>query len=206
MKQAVMLLILILLAVSIGVAQDDAAGQRPTAERPKAAVDVATADAPQASPLNELEWMVGQWVDEGKDYKVTTSCSWTENGKFLKRSFSVTIDGRLSLRGTQLVGWDPIEKRIRSWTFDSEGGFGEGRWMHDGNRWLVKTSYVLASGERASALNVFTYVDRDTLRWQSIGREVGGELLPNIPEVTVVRQKAGKNKSQQGEEKKEVSQ
>ena len=36
-------------------------------------------------------------------------------------------------------------------------------------------------------------------------REVGGELQPNIPEVTVVRQKAKAKKSQVGE-KKEVSQ
>jgi hypothetical protein len=106
----------------------------------------------------------------------------------------------VTLEGTQVVGWDPIESQIRSWTFDSEGGFGQGRWIQDGNRWLVKTSYVLASGERASALNVFTYVDQNTFRWQSIGREIGGELQPNIPEVTVVRQQVEENESQQAEQ------
>lgn len=108
-----------------------------------------------------------------------------------------------ALEGTQVVGWDPIESRIRSWTFDSEGGFGEGHWIQDGNRWLVKTSYVLASGERASALNVFTYVDQNTFRWQSIDREIAGELQPNIPEVTVVRQRVEESESQQAQ--KEVS-
>ena len=48
---------------------------------------------------------------------------------------------------------------------------------------------MLADGARASALNVYTYVDADTFRWQSIDREIAGELQPNIPEVTVVRQK-----------------
>ena len=203
MKQIAMFVILVLLVISIGVAQDNAAVERTAAEQPDMAVDVATDDVEQTSPLDELEWMVGQWVDEGENSNITTSCSWTKNRKFLTRSFRITIDGQLSLTGMQVIGWDPIAGQIRSWTFDSEGGFGEGRWMRDGNRWLVKTSFVLASGKRASAVNVITYVDRDTLRWQSIGREIGGELLPNIPEVTVVRKKAEETESEQGE--KEVS-
>ncbi|MHC4178854.1 MAG: hypothetical protein ACYSWU_15185 [Planctomycetota bacterium] len=203
MKQVATFMILVLLAISIGVAQDPAAVKRTAAEQPKVSENAATDDAPQTVPLDELEWMVGQWVDEGEASKVITSCSWTKNRKFLTRSFSVTIDGKVSLEGTQFVGWDPIAKRIRSWTFDSEGGFGEGRWIKDGNRWLVKMSFVLASGERASALNVITYVDQDTLRWQSIDREIAGELQPNIPEVTVVREKAKETGSEQGE--KEVS-
>ena len=27
----------------------------------------------------------------------------------------------------QLIGWDPAENTIRSWTYDAEGGFGEER-------------------------------------------------------------------------------
>ena len=96
---------------------------------------------------------------EGEDSTITTNCSWTKNRKFLKRSFKVKIDEEVTLEGDQFVGWDPIAGQIRSWTFDSEGGIGEGRWIQDGNRWLVKASFVLADGARASALNVYTYVD-----------------------------------------------
>ena len=134
--------------------------------------------------------MVGKSVDNGDDATVITECSWTKNRKFLKRSFKVMIDKEVTLEGDQFVGWDPIANQIRSWTFDSEGGIGEGVWLRDGNRWLVKTSFVLADGARASALNVYTHVDADTIRWQSTNREIAGELQPNIPEVTVVRQKA----------------
>jgi hypothetical protein len=199
-----MFVISALLAISVGVAQDDAPVQRTVAEPTQQQVETAADDARQASPLDELEWMIGQWVDEGEDSKITTACSWTKNRKFLARSFSVAIEGQVSLEGTQVIGWDPIARRIRSWTFDSEGGFGEGRWTRDGDRWLVKASFVLASGERASALNVITYVDQDAFRWQSISREVDGELLPNIPEVTVVRQKADEVQVKRGE--KEASQ
>jgi hypothetical protein len=33
-----------------------------------------------------------------------------------------------------------------------------------------------------------TYVDDNTFTWQSVNREVAGELLPNVDEVVVVRQ------------------
>jgi hypothetical protein len=169
---------LILLVTSMVIAQDNAAAEGTAGEQ----ADV------QASPLDQLDWLIGRWVDESEDSRIITNCSWTMNRKFLTRSFSIMMDDEVTLEGTQFVGWDPIAEEIRSWTFDSEGGIGEGRWIRDGNRWLVKTTFVLASGERASAINVLTYVDQNTLKWQSTNREIGGELQPNIPEVTVVRQ------------------
>jgi len=204
MKPLAIFSILVVLGISIWVAQDQAAADRTAIEQPAAADHAVKQTATQTSPLEDLAWMVGRWVDVGEDSTVSTNCSWTRNRKFLTQSFSIAVGGQVSMDGTQVIGWDPIEKRIRSWTFDSEGGFGEGRWIKDGNRWLVKTSFVLASGERASSLSVFTYVDADSFRWQSIGREVAGELQPNIPEVTVVRQKPEKTERRQS--RKEVSQ
>ena len=148
--------------------------------------------------------MVGTWVDAGEDATIVTDCSWTKNRKFLKRSFKVKIDEEVTLEGDQFVGWDPLAGQIRSWTFDSEGGIGEGLWIQDGNRWLVKASFVLADGARASALNVYTYVDADTIRWQSTNREIAGELQPNIPEVTVRQRQKELTASQKS--KKEESQ
>jgi hypothetical protein len=187
MKYCFSSLILILFVISGGMAQDS-----PSAQRAAPAVTAAATadDAEPTAPLEALDWMAGTWVDKGDDATVITECSWTKNRKFLKRSFQVKIDEEVTLEGDQFVGWDPVANQIRSWTFDSEGGIGEGVWLRDGNRWLVKTSFVLADGARASALNVYTHVDADTIRWQSTNREIAGELQPNIPEVTVVRQKA----------------
>ena len=141
-----------------------------------------------SSPLHDLDWMVGVWVDRSGDSTTTTSCFWTHNKKFLRRTFKVQSNGELVMEGAQVVGWDPISNRIRSWTFDSEGGFGEGWWIRDGNKWLVKTAFTLAGGERASSLNIFERVNSDSFRWQSTSREIGGALQPDIPEVTIVRQ------------------
>src|SRR6516165_5146506 len=90
-----------------------------TSPRPVADVDVnrTTQDLqeqaePAASPLEELAWMVGDWVDQDEDATIESSVNWTKNGKFLTRSFRVTLkDGALH-SGMQFIGWDPAEKTI----------------------------------------------------------------------------------------------
>jgi len=137
--------------------------------------------------LKELEWMVGEWVDQDENVTVRTKCSWTKNRNYLTRSFSVSVQDRIDLEGTQVIGWDPAARQIRSWVFDSDGGFGEGRWRQEGNRWIVTTNAVLPDGKKASAVNIITHVDENTFTWQSVDRVVDGELLPNIEAFRVVR-------------------
>jgi hypothetical protein len=83
-----------------------------------------------------------------------------------------------------------VAKQIRSWVFDSDGGFGEGKWTRKDNRWLIQHTGTLPDGRKSSALNIITYIDDNSCTWQSIHREVNGDLLPNIDEVLVVRQPA----------------
>ena len=52
------------------------------------------------------------------------------------------------LEGWQIIGWNPVDECIRSWTFDDEGGFTEGRWTRDGERWLVREIGYGADGSR----------------------------------------------------------
>ena len=65
MRQVAVLMILLLLAISIGTAQDNAAVEQTATEQPDAPADAAADDASPASPLEALDWMVGTWVDEG---------------------------------------------------------------------------------------------------------------------------------------------
>ena len=51
----------------------------------------------------------------------------------------------------------------------------------------MKSSSVLSTGEKASAINTYTYVDDNIFTFQSVGREIGGEPMPDIEAVTVVR-------------------
>ena len=149
-------------------------------------------DAPFASPshyeqLQALEWMVGTWANAGEDTSIATTCRWTTNQNFLVSTFKVFVEDRVDFEGTQVIGWDPHAQTIRSWLFDSDGGFGVGRWSGQDNRWTVQTLNVLPDGRRGSSTNVYELIDESTVRFSSVGRQVDGQLLPSIEPVTVVR-------------------
>jgi uncharacterized protein (TIGR02246 family) len=141
----------------------------------------------QYKHLNQLEWMIGSWVDEDDNARIATDCSWTKNKNFITRSFTVSIGDRIELSGMQIIGWDPAAKQIRSWTFDSDGGFSEGSWSKTGNRWYVRKKGTTADGRTAAAVNIITFVDDNAFKLQATQRTLAGELLPNIDEVLVVR-------------------
>jgi uncharacterized protein (TIGR02246 family) len=138
--------------------------------------------------LKELEWMIGRWVDQDDLATVVTECNWTKNNNFLTRSFTVQIRDRIDMAGMQIIGWDAAAKQIRSWVFDSDGGFGQGTWKKKGNRWYIQQSGVLPDGRKSSAVHIITYVDDNTCTLQSVNRTVDGELLPNIDEVKITKE------------------
>ncbi|CRX38010.1 YybH family protein [Estrella lausannensis] len=152
--------------------------------------EIEQGDAPtNYEHLKELEWMIGNWIDEDEESENSLEFSWDRYKNFITQKFTLVSEGVFQLEGRQLIAWDPSQERIRSWVFDSDGGFGEGIWHKKGDSWVVETSHTLADGSKASATNIYTPIDKDTYRWESTGREVGGELLPDIEPVTVKRVK-----------------
>jgi uncharacterized protein (TIGR02246 family) len=139
------------------------------------------------SPLQELGWLVGQWGDASRDAAISTTVNWTKNKTFLNYSFKVSVPGVDDLEGTQVIGWDPAAQTIRSWMFDSDGGFGEGTWTKKDNHWVIKFKQVLPDGRKASATNIYTIVDANTVTWQSIGREIDGKFMDNVGPIKVIR-------------------
>ena len=140
--------------------------------------------------LKELEWMIGAWIDQDDNAVIETDCEWTKNRNFMTRSFAIVIGDQVNKSGMQIVGWDPVAKQIRSWVFDSDGGFAEGKWTKKGEKWLIQQSGTLADGGKTSVLNILKKMDDDSYTWQSVNRAVDGEMLPNIEEVLIVRKPA----------------
>ncbi len=106
-------------------------------------LDRVTEKAKEAAPsryeqLKPLEWMIGHWVDKDDKVDIETECQWTKNRSFITRSFTVAAEGQINLSGMQIIGWDPAAKTIRSWTFDSDGGFAEGAWTCKKDRWFIR--------------------------------------------------------------------
>ncbi len=136
--------------------------------------------------LKPLEWLVGDWVDEGRDEVIEVSWKFTDNKNFLVQEFQVVRENVILLQGTQRVGWDPQTQQLRCWVFDSDGGFAEGTWTQVEGQWICKSSGVLRDGTSASGTRVLTPVAPDRVLWVSKDRLFGNEALPDL-EVTMVR-------------------
>jgi uncharacterized protein (TIGR02246 family) len=137
--------------------------------------------------LKDLDWMIGTWVDQDENSRVDMTCKWTKNQSFITRSFTASIGDRIDISGMQIIGWDPSTGKIRSWVFDSDGGFGEGTWTKKGNRWIINATATLPDGGKSSAVNTMTVLDNNSITWESSGRDLDGEILPNIGPIKVVR-------------------
>jgi uncharacterized protein (TIGR02246 family) len=145
--------------------------------------------------LKALEWLAGSWStqapssaepDKVSQISINSTCQWTANKSFLTRSFDTRLQ-QLDLHGTEVIGWDPRSKSIRSWLFESTGGFTEGTWKPEGKQWVIEIKGVLADGETVSSTSTLTKVDKNTLTVQSQNRMRGGKPQPDVAPITIHR-------------------
>ena len=138
------------------------------------------------SKLAALEWMVGTWQDKSGDQTVQAKINWAGDKNFLVRTINVQ-GNETSTDGWEIIGWDPVRQQIRSWIFDSNGGFGESSWVNNGEDWLIRASNVLPDGGRSTAENVLTRVDDNKFTWESQNRTLNGEPQPSLDKIEVQR-------------------
>jgi uncharacterized protein (TIGR02246 family) len=130
--------------------------------------------------LRDLEFLIGEWVDEGADSVVEYESRWDANKSFLLNDFEVVQYGIVTLKGTQRIGWDPQSNSIRAWVFDSNGGFGEGYWQVVDGVWLAHGTGVNADGETITATRTYTPVDQDHIIVSTRDRVLDGESQPDL--------------------------
>jgi uncharacterized protein (TIGR02246 family) len=136
--------------------------------------------------LQPLAWMVGDWVDEDPESVVMLSCRWSKDGNYLLSDYTVQVKGKKVMESTQRIGWEPLRRQLRSWMFDSDGGFSQGAWTQDDKRWVIKTTGVLPDGSTASATFTITPQGKDKFVWKSTDRVSGDAIEPDF-EVVVAR-------------------
>ena len=141
--------------------------------------------------LAELAWLIGDWeeADKSTDLSVRSLYAWSRGGNFLTRSITVKHGGEVTLEGWQIIGWDPIDERLRFWTFDGEGGFADGYITHEGERWLFRETGVTPEGGRTTADNTISKVSNDRFTWDSTNRTLDGDPRPNIGRIEINRAK-----------------
>lgn len=147
-----------------------------------------------AGGLSELEFFIGDWVARRDETTVKTTCKWAAGKRFLLRTYTATSPEHpdvASRTGLQVIGWDPASRQIRSWTFDSTGGHGQGVWRRVAGGWAVESQGVLADGDPTSSTELIEQVNDNVLGWQSVDRMAGGEPLPDTEQVVLERVPAG---------------
>jgi uncharacterized protein (TIGR02246 family) len=128
-----------------------------------------------ADRLGSLDWLVGQWEAEDKDNgaTITISANWIDNKMYLLREIVVEREGRVRHRLTQRTAWDPLTRRIKSWTFGSNGDVGEGFWSHQGKDWVVHSTVTTRDGRSAAAKSTYSDISADSFVFTSHDTEVG---------------------------------
>ena len=140
--------------------------------------------------LQELQWLIGEWSHEADGTTIEIVCRWTKNQNYISRTYAVSTEGVVESSGLQIIGWDPQQQQIRSWLFDSEGGFVSGTWTQREDKWIVQATATLADGGSGSFTSIMRPLDEDTYAWERINRVVDAELLPNEAEIVMQRKPA----------------
>lgn len=146
-------------------------------------------DSPMPTPgqlLAGLDWLIGEWINEGSDGRVHIVYRWSEDKNFILGDIDVQQEGIVTSKSHQRIGWDPAVGKPRSWLFDSDGGYGGGHWTQLEGRWMVHSSAVLPDGTNGSAIITLTPLSSDRFSIHGSNRLVG-DILEQDFEITVVR-------------------
>jgi len=137
--------------------------------------------------LQSLAWLVGEWVNEGNDAAVRITYRWSDDNNFILGELHVGKNGSVVMNSTQRIGWDPLAGKVRSWMFDSDGGYGDGHWtaLDDGS-WVIKSTAVLPDGQTGSATVTLTPQGKDRYVLKGTDR-IAGDTRDDDFEYVVTR-------------------
>ena len=136
----------------------------------------------------DLGWLIGSWIAEEHGVKNESVCNWVANENFVERKYTTThVDGTKT-SGIQLIGWNPLEGRVQSWSFSPDGGHDVGVWSPVQGGWRAEMRGVTGEGAPTTSVNLLTRLDDNAYVWQSVQRSAGGLSLPDTDEVVIKRQ------------------
>lgn len=122
-----------------------------------------------------LEPLVGEWEDVSDNVTISTHAFWTKGGGFLVRSHRVTSGETMEI--TEVIGWDPLRQGLRSWVFNSQGGFAEGSWAVLDDAFEIFLDGTLADGGLVSGELRIDRVGSDEI----VSSLEGGPLAELLP-------------------------
>lgn len=148
-------------------------------------------EEPEGPSLTELAWMVGNWTFKADKAQGTMTVQLTRQKKFLLVQTRVKEEDD-EVVATQVLGIDPATRKLKSWTFESDGSIGTAEWVRTETGWLASITATTADGEPVKAVTTITPSSRDAFTFQTTDRTVDGEKAPDSGPVQVTRQAAGR--------------
>ncbi len=145
--------------------------------------------SPVESHLQDLAWMVGNWAAVREGTQLQATFRWVADNKFIQRDFTIRQQDAVVSSGVQLLGWDPQAGQIRSWSFDSSGGYGQSVWSVTARGWSMESRGVLADGTPTASRESLVRLagKQDAFSWRSTQRMVGTVTVPDSAEVVMQR-------------------
>ena len=149
--------------------------------------DVAEPVAPTPhEALEGIAWIIGEWINESGDSKVSMNYRWDENGNFIVGDILIKNGEQIVMKSFQRIAWDAHEGKYRSWTFDSDGGFGEGLWSATPTGLVLQSKATAPDGLRGTATVKMESESKDRFTIRGLHRMTEGNEEPDY-EYTVVR-------------------
>ena len=141
--------------------------------------------------LQALEWLIGKWQSKSDDVVAESDIHWLANKTFIEREYTVRKGSTVTNSGLQIIGWDPQEGQIRSWSFDASGGYGTGLWAQSADGWQIEHIGTLPDSTPTSAQDFVVRVpgQDNVLGLRSTHRMAGDTVLPDTAEIVFDRVK-----------------
>jgi len=140
--------------------------------------------------IKGLNWMLGEWGDKDGKGTIKLTCKWSEGQAFFLQDFVIKHADGKDFYVSQRVGWDPAMQQVRSWQFDSAGGFSVGWWTREGNSWTIQTEGVYPDGRQFTSTDTLKFIDDNNAVWTSRDREVDEQPLADV-ELAFTRKSKG---------------
>lgn len=130
--------------------------------------------------LRSLECLIGSWIDNAADPRITISYRWSNDGSYIEATYKSRLPGRGEQSGTQRIGWDARFGEFRSWNFDHNGTFSQGLWDAAEEGWTIESSGTTADGVPAADQIQIKKPDDNTMEWVYTNGTQNGQKLPDF--------------------------
>ena len=137
--------------------------------------------------LEDLDWLLGGWTGKVPEGTVRLSFARDPKKPIITATVTRVAAGKDPVTRSMRIALDPETGRIRSWSFEEDGGHSQAVWVNDGKSWILDCRGVLADGTPTAERIVLRRVGPDAISWRAIDRVLGETPQADTPPMRLTR-------------------